>query len=538
MLSCVAAGARSCLITKRMAAERWSSFSGLDSAVLWGYILGTSRGRKRSKDAVMGRNKRVFPALVSVMLALILPSSHAYGDRVIAEEAKIFQELRSGVFTVFGDQGHGSGFLIDGSGLIMTNQHVVARSSHISVLITDSLKVKGRLVAEDEHSDLAIVVVDPKFIQDLPILTLRRNPDDLAMEGERVIAIGSPLNQTRILTSGIVSKVDKRAIISDVNINHGNSGGPLINMDREVIAVNTFADFPRSGGPGISGSIRIELAYDIVERAMAAVADEPATDTTKLPVMPKDIYPLWALKKAALDEKFNDDVYHFSAGNYEITVQTPPFSYWLDKQYELRLSEKRARREREGSATETDTFDPFKDLKTWYQYVGEYSPVIAIVVKPKVGQTSGSSWANALGAFAAGLSGTSYCGVYEYEFKGDLQDFSLMVDRNVRNEIQRGMVFIPLNIQYWGYYGATTGEDLARAGVFTFSHDFFERSASEWPLVHGAITSIDKPDQRLQFRMPAELVEAIWVDFEPYREYLAGKDIPLSVNRSPTKGDK
>lgn len=195
-------------------------------------------------------------AMVSAMLLLLL-ASVAFGQRKVAEGALIFREVRDGVFTVFGDRGQGSGFLIDDAGLILTNSHVVTSSRYITVQIEELTRVRAMLLAEDKQKDIAVLLVSEEIVQGKPVLTLADRPvEDLAFEGEEIIAIGSPLHQTRILTSGIVSKVEKGAIISDVNINPGNSGGPLINMDAEVIAINTFRD-PSLGGPGISGSIPI-----------------------------------------------------------------------------------------------------------------------------------------------------------------------------------------------------------------------------------------------------------------------------------------
>ena len=88
--------------------------------------------------------------------------------------------------------------------------------------------------------------------------------------GERVIAIGSPLNQEKILTSGIISKLETGLVIHDVNINPGNSGGPLINMNGEVIAVNSFGDFS-SRVPCIYGSVNILEAKNLIGKAIKII---------------------------------------------------------------------------------------------------------------------------------------------------------------------------------------------------------------------------------------------------------------------------
>jgi len=365
----------------------------------------------------------------------------------------------------------------------------------------------------------------------LPVLAIRRDIDDFAIEGERVIAIGSPLNQSKILTSGIISKVEKGVIISDVNINQGNSGGPLINMDSEVIAINTFGDFPKRGGPGISGSIRIDKIFDLIDNACVAAISEQAPCSDRLPIMPKDIYPLWALEYAATLDKRETKPYCFEVGNFEIKIQTPPYIYREKKLYELRLAKNREKREKKGRADQSETYNPFDDLKSWYQYVGQYVPVVTIMVIPKIGQTSGSTWGNLLGAFAAGMSGSHYYGSYKYEFKADLKDMRFLINKTQITEIQRGMVFIPLNFMNANFYGTYKGEDIARAGMFVFPYEFFQPDNGIWPSLSVEIVSIEKPNQPYIVNITQRLIERVWLDFEPYREKVKGRHIKLTVTR-------
>ena len=126
---------------------------------------------------------------------------------------------------------------------MMTNQHVIGPSELVSVQFDAKRKVAAKVLAFDAERDVAVLYADLSAFPGAavaPIATPRAGRE-LAVEGERVFTIGSPLDLKKIITSGIVSKVEERAIISDVNIiNHGNSGGPLFNSLGEVIGITTF----------------------------------------------------------------------------------------------------------------------------------------------------------------------------------------------------------------------------------------------------------------------------------------------------------
>jgi hypothetical protein len=290
-----------------------------------------------------------------------------------------------------------------------------------------------------------------------------------------VIAIGSPLNQTKIVTSGIVSKVEPTAIISDVNINPGNSGGPLLNMDGEVIAINTFGDPSRGVGPGVSGSISIRQANATLTQARSSLASAPVPSPARLPVMPQAIFPLAALEAAARAQYWDEKAYNVASampygssgtGSFNIGVLTPALMYRMEKKLALELAQQRGAREVTGGASTAESFSPFDDLKAWGQYTGQYAPVVLIQIAPKVGETGTSTFLNVLGAAAAGYSGTAYRGTHKLEFKGDLKDVTLQRNGTAATEIQRGMSF------RWFFRSRTTGAPImariSHAPVFLY----------------------------------------------------------------------
>jgi len=449
---------------------------------------------------------------LAIVVVLLLLSAVVAGQRKVAEEAVIFQALRDGVFTVFGDRGHGSGFLIDDAGLVLTNSHVVSYSSYITVQLDDTTRVRATLLEEDKINDVAVLLLAQDVVHGRPVLKLANRPvEELAFEGEKVVAIGSPLSQTRILTLGIVSKVEAGAIITDVNINPGNSGGPLINMDAEVIAINTFGEQMHLG-PGISGSIPINVADDLIRKSRQGLSDISPPSSELLPVTPKDGFPLeclrWAQKRC-----FESKNYTISSGGFDIIIYTPPRKIFLVTQEEARLATKRRQREAAAGIEESKMYDPLgKRLKEWLQYVGEYPPLVILEVRPKIGETGASSFLNILGAAIAGASGTAYYGHYTYEFKGDLQDFELHNEEEMVPEVVRSMDIMPVSIAF----ANKSMDDIAQQGFFAYLPDpFYDYEEQNLRMV---ITDLKKPGEAIEVKVPRACLEQIWVDFEPYRD--------------------
>jgi serine protease Do len=164
-------------------------------------------------------------------------------------------------------RGVGSGFFLTADGLIMTNAHVVEGADDVIVTLTDKREFKAKIIGSDRRTDVAVVKIDSK---NLPTITL--GGSSKVRVGEWVIAIGSPFGLENTVTAGIVSAIARDTgdylplIQTDVAVNPGNSGGPLINMRGEVIGINSQI-YSRSGGyMGISFAVPIDEAIRVSEQ--------------------------------------------------------------------------------------------------------------------------------------------------------------------------------------------------------------------------------------------------------------------------------
>ena len=165
------------------------------------------------------------------------------------------------------DRGVGSGFIIESNGLILTNAHVVEGANTIYVTLTDKREFKAKLLGLDKRTDIAVVKIEARDLPKLPLGDSSR-----VRVGEWVLAIGSPFGLENTVTAGIVSAKSRDTgdylpfIQTDVAVNPGNSGGPLLNMRGEVIGINSQI-YSRTGGfMGISFAIPIDEAMRVADQ--------------------------------------------------------------------------------------------------------------------------------------------------------------------------------------------------------------------------------------------------------------------------------
>jgi serine protease Do len=190
----------------------------------------------------------------------------------------------------FSRQGLGSGFIISEDGYILTNAHVVANADEVTVRLADAKReFKAKLIGSDERTDIALLKVEATG---LPTVTL--GDSSKLRPGEWVAAIGSPFGFSNTVTAGIVSATGRSLpdeayvpfIQTDVAVNPGNSGGPLLNLKGEVVGINSQIYSGTGGYMGVSFAIPIEVALDIskqlrtegkVTRGRIGVGIQPVT---------------------------------------------------------------------------------------------------------------------------------------------------------------------------------------------------------------------------------------------------------------------
>jgi serine protease Do len=166
--------------------------------------------------------------------------------------------------------GTGSGVIIDSKGVILTNSHVVSQADEVTVELQDGRRLKGKSWATDPRRDVAIVKVESSE----PLPAARLGDSDEMQIGDWVLALGNPFNVGTSVTQGIISATGRTTNINelesyiqtDAAVNPGNSGGPLINLQGEVIGINTAISSNSGGYDGVSFAIPVNMVRGIADQ--------------------------------------------------------------------------------------------------------------------------------------------------------------------------------------------------------------------------------------------------------------------------------
>ena len=177
----------------------------------------------------------------------------------------------------------GSGFILDDSGLVVTNLHVVRNAKNVQVILADGTKVPGVIRGSDEWTDIAVIQMkNAKNIR-----PARLGDSDKVYVGDYVVALGNPFGLQGTFSTGVVSAVARsvpgdpgmKFLQTDAAINPGNSGGPLINLDGEVIGINRMIVSPAGGSVGIGFAIpinevkKVKISHRNLQDALVQTAD-------------------------------------------------------------------------------------------------------------------------------------------------------------------------------------------------------------------------------------------------------------------------
>ncbi|MBT4115443.1 MAG: Do family serine endopeptidase [Rhodospirillaceae bacterium] len=247
-----------------------------------GFVLGlmaftaTSEARG-APDSFADLAQRLLPAVVNISTTSVVTGNRGQQQLPQFPPGSPFEDFFKDFFDRNQPQQRqrratslGSGFIIDGAGTIITNNHVIQDAEEITVILHDDTRLKATLVGRDPKTDIAVLKVTPKS----PLSSVKFGNSNTLRVGDWVVAIGNPFGLGGSVTAGIVSARGRNInsgpyddfIQTDASINRGNSGGPLFNLDGDVVGINTAIFSPTGGSVGIGFSIPSSTAKGVIDQ--------------------------------------------------------------------------------------------------------------------------------------------------------------------------------------------------------------------------------------------------------------------------------
>lgn len=432
-------------------------------------------------------------------VALRNPGNYRPGD-----EAAIYEAARPGIVAVYGNLTRGTGFLADSRGLVVTNFHVIDPDQEIRVRVDEQTKLRATMIASDPKKDLAVLAIAINRCSACKPLAIAAADPQV---GEKVIAIGTPLHHTPAHRAGTVTRVEDPAIFSDLNLDHGFSGGPLLTLDGKVAGVNSYLNPHRAAGRGTAVALNVAVLKAILETARTRLPDllasHPPSDML-LPSLPAEPYPSAVLKQLTEKETFDVAAYKMDKANFEIVAMTPPVIAWRESQ-----AVRRAAR------TGLNVADSIQLWDSWSEYVRDFRSAVIFNVSPKAGKKGSAKVWNAIGTAITAIS--TFGMVWDndtvpddFEFKADFRDLKLFRDGTEVIPAEFGRVSAVAN----PYIYEASGRQLSYQGVYAFRPDDLAPHADGTPAAFTLdIEDARKPGQRIRIPLDARMVAAIQKDF-------------------------
>jgi len=450
--------------------------------------------------------------------ATITTTDNALRRGRIVDETDLLKVLSDGVVNVQGELAQGTGSIVDGTGLILTSQHVIERSKEVRVQFGAGKKVAAKLVVEDPDLDLAVVWVDLSTCPSCKALAMLGpgSESNTVLDGARVFTISSPLAQDKTLTKGTLRNTGE-VISPDFKIASIDSGAPVFNALGEVIGVLKFAD--QNGiRPGASGVIRIQDSRVLLAKARQMIKEAIAfPSTAMLPTEPGDSYPADDLKNKMDLKKFKPKAYEADFGEYQLTMITPVLKHYIIEKNRIAFERQKKKIEKDGIITSPVMMNSFYELRNWGDYVNQMRPVVHLLVVPEVSATGKSTFLSLLTLGVGVMSGAAMVLPADFKFKADFEEMALTCDGKLVTPIQRGKIELIKSLTSYLKMKQRT----AYAGVYTYSAESFAPDkCKQMSLQIVSQQSPATPEIRV---VDPKMVQQVWSDFEPYRRQVGNQ---------------
>ena len=462
--------------------------------------------------------KVIFPAILPLAIAFLDPApaggdeSASVNSRTLADKSDspyqtkrvtydysaLYDKLSPSIVTVEADAGNGSGFIVDEIGLIATSHHVVTSTRFLSVQFHDGRRVEAEIVKLDPRADLALLKVHEQHVQGLAPLELNSpNGRDHIKTGTPVLAFGSPLSLTFLVTQGIIARVNEDTLLGDYLIESGSSGGPLVTLDGNVIGINTF------GIRGIAGAVRVHLLRDLLKDIDRDRIKKLMTNSNHLRTVSTDKYPIELLKVKIFQGGIKLNSYNYMQGNFLMRVVTPVVLGVSAIHEDLRQASNRYKRR--GRRIHDPTYSAIDEtFYSWQRNVsGSLDLVVSVFIEPQITETWGSVVRGGIGAGIGAYNLPS-----SYKFKGEFYRLHVYRDGEMIEPIRRQRILDERFVQS----PLIRLVDEAYAGKYSYDpRDFLYGSSFRFDVYDA--TNPEKHHHSRVFRAKSDLIRYIRSDF-------------------------
>jgi S1-C subfamily serine protease len=387
-----------------------------------------------------------------------------------------------------------SGFVIDGHGLIATNQRLMGTATAAEVQLTPTLKVAATVLVADVTKDVAILRVDPTVIGSVKPVPLGCKPAETRSIAERlrIFTISSPLHQPKDLSSGTVSRVDPHRIVTDFDLSTGSAGGPVFTAEGGLIGITSVVDEKgERRHDSDSPVVRIEDACEVIAAAQKKMAGA-APGAAHLPVEPSTPFPVEALKDAVARRAGSLSPYQISSSEFDVSFITPVMTYGMENQ-----ATGGGRVMRGGSELQQGPLRALMDFGSWSEYVSDYPPVLLVRITPKMVE----SFLASVGRAAAQTQGVAIPSIKHFK-----TSFSRM---RVYCDGAEVLPIHPLKIEQ-----RASETEVAYEGLYVFDPGALSPQCGSVKLTLYSEKESGKEDARV---VEPRVLQQIWQDFAPYR---------------------